>query len=42
MQKCQKSAVKTKVKNVFCILKQPDGLKTLLDYFTVYLMKEIS
>jgi hypothetical protein len=27
MQKCKKSGVKTKVKNVFCILKQPDGLK---------------
>jgi hypothetical protein len=36
----QKRAEKTKVKNVFCIPKQLDGLKTLLDSFYVYLMKE--
>ena len=33
-------AEKTKVKNVFCTPKQLDGLKTLLDSFSVYLMKE--
>jgi hypothetical protein len=37
---CKKELEKTKVKHVFCIPKQLDGLKTLLDSFSVYLMKE--
>jgi hypothetical protein len=37
----QKRAEKTKVKKCFLhIPKQLDGLKTLLDSFSVYLMKE--
>jgi hypothetical protein len=35
----QKRAEKTKLKNVFCIPKQLDGLKTLLDHF-LYIYNE--